>query len=463
MLAHLVAPMLARRGIHYGWVMAAVTFLVMLSTSAALGVPGVMLLPLRTEFGWPVAAISGALALRLLLFGGMGPFAATILLRYGYRATVVTAIVLICAGLGLATQISETWMLWVTWGLVLGLGSGLTAMVLGATVSNRWFVERRGLVMGLLGASSATGQLAIMPLAAYLAEHIGWRLAAMPAIAALSVAGTLALLFGRNDPAELGLVPYGATGAPVLAAKPAGNPVAATFRALPRGGAECRCSGSWPASFFICGLSTNGLIQTHFIPLCHDFGLGEVQAASVLAMMGAFDFVGTVASGWLSDRYDNRWLLFWYYGLRGLSLMALPFTDFSLYGLSLFAVFYGLDWIATVPPTVKLSTKAFGRDQGPMMFGWVFAAHQLGAATAALAAGVSRDVLLSYLPAFYAAGCDVPGGGDRGAVRAGAAAGGGVGGRGLASAEKRSSPARQRRRGGPRTRRRRRVASSWMR
>ena len=403
MLAHLVAPLLARRGIHYGWVMAAVTFLVMLSTSAALGVPGVMLLPLRTEFGWPVTAISGALALRLLLFGGMGPFAASILLRYGYRATVVTAIVLISAGLGLATQIRETWMLWATWGLVLGIGSGLTAMVLGATVSNRWFTERRGLVMGLLGASSATGQLAIMPLAAYLAEHIGWRLAAMPAIAACLVAGVLALLLGRNDPAELGLTPYGATGLPVLAAKPAGNPVAATFAAL-RGASRVPIFWILAGSFFICGLSTNGLIQTHFIPLCHDFGLGEVQAASVLAMMGAFDFVGTVASGWLSDRYDNRWLLFWYYGLRGLSLMALPFTDFSLYGLSLFAVFYGLDWIATVPPTVKLSTKAFGRDQGPLIFGWVFASHQLGAATAALAAGVSRDVLSSYLPAFYAAG-----------------------------------------------------------
>ena len=403
MLAHVIAPMLARRGIHYGWVMAAVTFLVMLSTSAALGVPGVMLLPLHSEFGWPVAAISGALALRLMLFGIMGPFSATILLRYGYRATVATAIVLISAGLALATQISSTWMLWLTWGLVLGIGSGLTAMVLGATVSNRWFAERRGLVMGLLGASSATGQLAIMPLAAYLAEHIGWRLAALPAIAACLVAGVLALLFGRNDPAELGLVPYGATGVPVAAKKPIGNPIAATFGVLRQ---ASRVPIFWilAGSFFICGLSTNGLIQTHFIPLCHDFGLGEVQAASVLAMMGAFDFIGTVASGWLSDRYDNRWLLFWYYGLRGLSLIALPFTDFTLYGLSLFAVFYGLDWIATVPPTVKLSTKAFGRDQGPLIFGWVFAAHQLGAATAALGAGISRDVLSSYLPAFYAAG-----------------------------------------------------------
>ena len=402
MLAPALASLLARRGVHYGWVMAALTFIVMLSTSAALGVPGVMLLPLRTEFGWPVASIAGALALRLLLFGGMAPFAAAILLRYGYRATVVTAVVLISCGLTTATVVTQTWMLWATWGLVLGVGSGLTAMVLGALVSNRWFTERRGLVMGLLGASSATGQLAILPLAAWLTEHIGWRLAVLPAVCACLLAGLLALLLGCNDPAQLGLAPYGQRGAPTPA-KPAQNPVAASFGAL-RTASRVRLFWILAGTFFVCGLSTNGLVQTHFIPLCHDFGLGEVQAASVLAMMGAFDFVGTIASGWLSDRYENRWLLFWYYGLRGLSLIMLPFTDFSFYGLSLFAVFYGLDWIATVPPTVKLATKAFGRDTGPLVFGWVFAMHQLGAATAALLAGLSRDALASYLPAFYGAG-----------------------------------------------------------
>jgi sugar phosphate permease len=403
MLAPALAALLARRGIHYGWVMAAVTFFVMLSASAALGVPGVMLLPLRDEFGWPVASIAGALALRLLLYGGMAPFAAAILLRYGYQATVVTAVILISCGLALATQVTTPWMLWASWGVVLGLGSGLTAMVLGAAVSNRWFTERRGLVMGLLGASSATGQLAVLPAAAYIAEHIGWRLAAVPAVAACLLAGVLALVFGRNDPAELGLAPYGQPNASVAPAAPARNPVGVAFAAL-RGAAGVPMFWILAGTFFVCGLSTNGLVQTHFIPLCHDFGLGEVQAASVLAMMGAFDFVGTVASGWLSDRYDNRWLLFWYYGLRGLSLMLLPFSDFSLYGLSLFAVFYGLDWIATVPPTVKLATKAFGRDQGPLVFGWIFTAHQFGGATAALLGGFSRDMLSSYLPAFYAAG-----------------------------------------------------------
>jgi len=403
MLARTLAATLARRGIHYGWVMVAVTFLVMLSTSASFGVPGVMLLPVRTEFGWAVASISGALALRLLLYGLMAPFAAALLARYGYRAMVATALSLIAAGLLLATTVTEPWMLWLTWGLILGLGSGMTAMVLGASVANRWFTERRGLVIGLLTASSATGQLAILPLAAWLAESWGWRLAVVPAVVACLLAGLLFLLFARDDPAELGLAPYGDAAVPAPAPKPRQDAVRAAFSTLAN---VSHSPVFWILffSFFVCGLSTNGLVQTHFIPLCHDFGMGEVEAASVLAMMGAFDFVGTVLSGWLSDRYDNRWLLFWYYGLRGLSLIALPFSTFSIYGLSLFAVFYGLDWIATVPPTVKLAGKTFGREQAAMVFGWVFTGHQLGAATAALLAGLSRDVLASYLPAFYGAG-----------------------------------------------------------
>jgi MFS family permease len=402
MLARPLAAALARRGIHYGWVMVGTTFLVRVSTAAALGVPGVMLLPLRDEFGWSIGSISGALALRLLLFGLMAPFAAALLARYGYRRMVATALSLIIAGLLLATVIDAPWMLWASWGLVLGVGSGLTALVLGASVASRWFTRHRGLVVGLLTASSATGQLAVLPLAAWLAETFGWRLAVVPAVVACAVAGVLFLLLARNDPAELGLAPLGETGL-----RPAQPPAGAALRTAFTTLATASRSGVfWIlfGSFFVCGFSTGGLIQTHFIPLCHDYGLGEVEAASVLAMMGAFDFVGTIASGWLSDRYDNRWLLFWYYGLRGLSLMALPFMTFTLYGLSLFAVFYGLDWIATVPPTVKLAGTTFGRERAPLVFGWVFAGHQIGASVAALAAGVSRDVLASYLPAFFAAG-----------------------------------------------------------
>jgi MFS family permease len=405
MLSYYLAPALARRGIHYGWVLVAVTFLTMVATAAAMGVLGVLLLPVRSEFGWETGSISGALALRLVLFGLMGPFAAALIQRYGLRGTVAAAMVLIIGGLGLSTTMTQSWQLWATWGLLTGIGTGMTALVLGATVANRWFVRHRGLVVGLLTASSATGQLAFLPLAAWIAETYGWRMAVAPALGASAVAGVLMLLLGRDYPQDLGLAAYGEdpSTAAKTAPKPTGNPARNAIAAL------VAASGSrvfWILffTFFVCGLSTNGLIQTHFISLCADFGMQNVEAASVLAMMGAFDFIGTVLSGYLSDKYDNRYLLCWYYGLRGLSLIFLPFSPFSFFGLSIFAVFYGLDWIATVPPTVKLAGKEFGREQAPLVFGWVFAGHQLGAAVAAFGAGVTRDALLSYLPAFYAAG-----------------------------------------------------------
>ena len=405
MLAHALAPALARRGIHYGWVMVAVTFLVMVSTAAALGVLGAFLLPLQREFGWETGAISGALGLRLMLFGLLAPFAAALIARHGIRAMVGVALVLIVGGLLSSLAMTSLWQLWLFWGAITGIGTGLTAMVLGATVANRWFSSRRGLVLGLLTASTATGQLAFLPFAAWMAEHAGWRVALLPPLGLCVLAGLLMWLFGRERPDQLGLQPYGLEGPPV-AAPPAAPATGAIATALSIGAEAARTPVFWIlfATFFICGLSTNGLIQTHFIPLCGDYGMGSVEAASVLAMMGVFDVVGTVLSGWLSDRYDNRALLCWYYGLRGLSLLFLPSSTFSIWGLSLFAVFYGLDWIATVPPTVKLAGQAFGRDKAPVVFGWVFTGHQIGAATAAFGAGLTRDALLTYLPAFYAAG-----------------------------------------------------------
>ncbi len=405
MLSHLIAPALARRGIHYGWAMVAVTFLAMLSTAAAMGMPGVLMTPLRTEFGWQISAISGPLALRLALYGLMGPFAAALLARYGMRRVVGVAMALIVGGILLATRMTALWELWATWGLLVGLGTGLTAMVLGATVANRWFTERRGLVIGLLTASAATGSLIFLPAAAWLAGHFGWRVALLPAAAACALAGVLVLLVARDDPAELGLAPYGerAPASPRPRAGPIGNPARLAVAVL---GEAAGTRAFWLLffTFFVCGLSTNGLIGTHFIPLCQDFGLSAVTAAGVLATMGAFDFVGTIGSGWLTDRFDSRRLLFVYYGLRGVSLMALPLTHFSFYGLSLFAMFYGLDWIATVPPTVRLAAAHFGRERASVVFGWVFCGHQLGAAVAAYGGGWSRDALASYLPAFFVAG-----------------------------------------------------------
>jgi sugar phosphate permease len=404
MLSNVLAPALACRGIHYGWVVVAVSFLTMLATAAAMGMPGVLLLPLKNEFGWDLGAISGAMALRLLLFGLVAPFAAALMLRYGIRVVVGTALGVIVVSLGLATQMTALWELWVSWGLMIGLATGMTATVLGATVANRWFVKRRGLVVGVLSASSATGQLLFLPVAAWLSEHMGWRLAMVPAGALCLVCFVLVILFMRDHPGDLALPSYGESAVvPPPSRQAGGNAITLSFAALANASSN---RGFWIlfGTFFVCGLSTNGLVQNHFIPLCHDFGMDAVAAAGVLAMMGACDFVGTIGSGWLSDRFDNRWLLFWYYGLRGLSLLALPYTDFSFYGLSLFAVFYGLDWIATVPPTVKLTAQTFGRIQAPLVFGWIFTAHQVGAATAAFGAGVSRDVLASYLPAFATAG-----------------------------------------------------------
>jgi len=412
MLAQALADTLKRRGIHYAWFVAFICFLTMLTSSAALGLPGVLLRPLGKEYGWDVEQISSALALRFALYGLMGPFAALFIDRYGLRKVISTALVLVCAGMLLALPMTSLWQLVVLWGLVLGLGSGLTALVLGAIVASRWFEARRGLVIGMLTASTATGQLVFLPGAAWLVEHYGWRASIAPVCLFAALVITLALLFMRDRPEDLGLIAYGADPGSVAAAPAAAPadsaarrhaPLTAPLQAL----RELRGNRTfWIlfATFFICGLSTNGLIQTHFITLCGDFGLSPVPAASVLAMMGAFDLCGTIFSGWLSDRYDSRKLLFWYYGLRGLSLFWLPHSQFTFYGLSIFALFYGLDWVATVPPTVRLAGAAFGKERAGMAFGWIFAGHQLGAATAAYGAGATRSLLLSYVPALYAAG-----------------------------------------------------------
>lgn len=405
MFAQPVSAWLHRKGFHFSWIVVAVTFLTMLTSAAALGLPGVLLQPLSKEFGWNTDQISSALAIRFILFGLIGPFAAIFMERFGLRNVICLALTLVAACMALSTQMTQLWHLFLLWGLVLGVGTGMTALVLGAVVANRWFETRRGLVIGILTASSATGQLIFLPVAAWLIEHHGWRMAVIPVFISCAVVAVLAFLFIRNRPHELGLIAYGADPNSVLPVVPSATHVTMwePLRVL------ASVSGNrtfWvlAGTFFICGLSTSGLIQTHFISLCGDNGLAAVPAAGVLAMMGAFDFVGTILSGWLSDRYDNRKLLFWYYGLRGLSLFWLPHSAFTLYGLSLFALFYGLDWIATVPPTVKLAGAAFGRERAGMIFGWIFAAHQLGSAVAAYGAGLTRTLLLTYTPALYAAG-----------------------------------------------------------
>lgn len=404
MFAQQVSIWLQRRGIHYSWVVAAVTFLTMFIMAAALGLPGVLLRPLSTEFGWSNEQISSALALRFALYGLMGPFAAVLMERWGLRAVMCAGLALVGGGMALATQATQLWQLFVLWGLMLGLGTGMTALVLGAVVANRWFTARRGLVIGLLTASSATGQLAFLPVAAWIVEHAGWRYSVVPIFIGCALVALLALCLVRDQPAEVGLGPFGEAFVPASARAVASRMTFRTSFVALREASGNRTFWILFGTFFICGFSTNGLIQTHFVSLCHDYGLSAVPAASVLAMMGAFDFCGTILSGWLSDRYDNRKLLFWYYGLRGLSLIWLPHSTFTFYGLSIFAMFYGLDWVATVPPTVRLTGATFPRERVGLVFGWIFAAHQIGAATAAYGAGMTRTLLMTYTPALYAAG-----------------------------------------------------------
>jgi MFS family permease len=404
-MSSLIAASLRRRDVHYGWVVVGVTFFTMLVTAGALGTPGVLLVPLQREFGWETADISSAFALRLVLFGLLGPFAAAFMNRFGVRRMVTIALFIIVAGLAASLTMTHIWQLVLFWGVVMGVGTGLTAMVLAATVATRWFSHRRGLVLGMLAASSATGQLIFLPALAAITESYGWRTTIALVCAGLAAAAVAVFWLMRDRPADMGLPLYGDT---QLSPPPAAPGGLGTLLMLPLRvlNDAARTPVFWVlfATFFVCGASTNGLIQTHFVTLCGDFGIVPVGAASVLALMGAFDFVGTIGSGWLSDRYDNRWLLFWYYGLRGLSLLYLPFTGFTFYGLSLFAVFYGLDWIATVPPTVKLTAERFGPERANVVFGWIFAGHQLGAASAAYGAGLSRTVLASYLPAFFVSG-----------------------------------------------------------
>ncbi|HWA80787.1 MAG TPA: MFS transporter [Acetobacteraceae bacterium] len=389
--------------LHYGFVVAGVTFLVMVAGAGIRSVPSVLIVPLEAEFHWSPATISFAIALNLFLYGLAGPFGAALLERIGIRRGVAGSLALIALGVGLTPFMHAPWQLILLWGVVVGTGSGMVAMTLGAMIATRWFTARRGVIMGVLTASSATGQLIFLPPLASLAVHHGWRSTSVVSALAAAVLVPVVLLFLRDRPQQIGLAPFGESA--VLPSHPA--PANAAKRALGALATGLHSRDFWllGGSFFVCGASTNGLIGTHLIPACVDHGIPEVTAASLLAAIGVFDLFGTTGSGWLTDRVDSRALLAWYYGLRGLSLLFLPFAfRFSFWGLSVFAVFYGLDWVATVPPTVRLATNAFGRENAPIMFGWIAASHQLGAASVAFLAGLLRSDFGTYLQAFLLAG-----------------------------------------------------------
>jgi MFS family permease len=394
----------ARVPLHYGWIVAGTTFVTLLCTAAVRATPSILIVPLEEAFGWTRATISAAISINLLLYGLMGPFAAALMDRFGIRRVVVTSLTVICLGVALTTQMTHPWQLILSWGVLVGLGTGTTATVLGATVVNRWFHERRGVVMGVLTAATATGQLIFLPILAQLVQRRGWQ--AVPTTVAVVIACVipLVLLFVRDRPSDLGLRPYGAPEGSAEPSRSTRSPLVHAFAVL-RKGSRSRDFWLLFASFFVCGATTNGLVGTHLVPACMDHGIPEVRAAGLLAMMGVFDLVGTTASGWLSDRRDSRWLLFWYYGLRGLSLLFLPYAfQLSQGALAVFAIFYGLDWIATVPPTMKLTTDVFGRQDAPVAFGWIFAGHQIGASFGALGAGIIRTSTATYTLAWLGAG-----------------------------------------------------------
>jgi len=415
----MIAPAALTRGrVHYAWVVVGITFVILLVAAGIRAAPGVLIVPLEREFGWSRATVSLAVAINLVLYGLLGPFAATLMDRVGARRVTLGALALLATGVGLTTLMRAPWQLDLLWGLVVGVGSGSTASVLGAWISNRWFDQRRGLVMGMLTAATATGQLVFLPVLARLVVGSGWRTAALLIAGAAVLALPLVALLMRNDPREIGLRPFGAIEGVPEPPAPKAPAAGAALAGLARG-ARSRDFWLLAGTFYICGASTNGLIGTHFIPACMEFGIPEVTAAGLLASMGVFDLLGTTVSGWLSDRWNSRYLLCWYYGLRGLSLLFLPLafgaqlmflpygaSSFGpkFVGLAVFAVFYGLDWVATVPPTVRLTADLFGKQNAALMFGWIFAAHQLGAATAAYGAGAIHTWLGGYQVAFMSSG-----------------------------------------------------------
>lgn len=393
----------ARSRPHYAWIVFAVAFLTLLGAAGFRSTPGILIDPLHAEFGWSRGTVGSAVSINVLLFGLCGPFAAALQGRYGLRKVTVVALIVISIGALLTTQMTRPWHLYLLWGVVVGIGSGCMASVFASSVASRWFVGRRGLVTGALTAATASGQLVFLPLLTRLADNHGWRWVGVTiALCALSVTPLVAL-FLRNYPGDIGLLPYGADDdyvAPAPITRPVHSAVDA-FTSARRSGVFWILCGS----FLVCGLSTNGLVGTHFLSAAHDHHVASTTAAGYLALIGIFDVAGTIGSGWLTDRYDPAKLLMAYYFFRGASLMVLdPMLEARGAGLVTFMVFYGLDWVATVPPTVSLCVDKFGVRRGPLVYGWVFAGHQVGAAIAAWGAGELRDRTGSYRPAFVIAG-----------------------------------------------------------
>jgi len=399
------------RHIHRAWWVALVTFLVLLASAAFRSTFGVMLVPIEDELGWSRAATSLAVSVNLVFYGLTAPFAASLMERFGVRRIAVLALTFIALGTGLTTVMTAQWQLVILWGVFVGLGVGSTALVFGALMANRWFVAHRGLVLGIFGAAFSMGQLVFLPAIAHLVDDRGWRSASLVIAGMCLLLIPLAIAVLRDRPSDVGLRPYGATGEPTaeeLAGRTTGSgwtAAAAAIRVLMH---ASRTLPFWllAGTFFVCGWTTNGIISTHFVPAMHDHGMGATTAASLLAIVGLCDIIGTIGSGWLTDRIDPRILLAVYYVLRGIALLLTPLVlgpDIEP-PLVLVLILFGLDWVATVPPTAVLCRRIYGTVSGTVVFGWVFAAHMIGAAVAATASGWIRSAQGNYSSAWWLAG-----------------------------------------------------------
>jgi MFS family permease len=385
-----------RRDLFYGWVVVGITVATLLISAGIRAAPGVLIVPLEADTGWSRGTLSFAVSIGLLLFGLAGPLAGWLVDKYGPRRVMLAGLALMVVSMAISAVVRESWQLVLIWGGLSGLATGLAGAVLGTAVASRWFVARRGLVVGMFGAATSAGQLIFLPAIAGLALAVGWRGATFALAVFAIVLIPAVFLLMRDSPADVGRYPYGLTSAPP--APPAPPPGGIMAVAL-------RTPAFWLLSgtFFICGATSNGLVGTHFVPHAIENGIAQGAAVGALALMGMMNFVGTLGSGWLTDRYDPRVLLACYYGFRGLSLLFLPVLT-TPYGLIFFAILFGLDYIATVPPTAALVADTFGRQNAGTVFGWVFCMHQIGAALAAWLGGVSREWLGDYSAAFIAAG-----------------------------------------------------------
>jgi MFS family permease len=393
---------MAKQKIHPGWIAVTVTFFTLMASAGYRSAPSVLIVPLEEAFGWSRSQISLAVSINVLLFGLVAPFAAALMERFTVRKVVMSALLLVSVSATSTIFMNQPWHLWALWGVGVGVGAGSMALVFAATIANRWFIARKGIVVGALTAATASGQLIFLPMLSHFAVTYGWKSVSLTVGGAAALIIPFIFFFLKEKPELIGVTPYGA---PENWQPPAPNEYSAGRIAIDTLKVSSRSKNFWIlwGTFFVCGLSTNGLIGTHFIPAAHDHGMAETVAASLLALVGVFDVIGTIFSGWLTDRMDPRRLLFFYYGLRGLSLFLLPSILFSTMHPStlVFVIFYGLDWVATVPPTLMLCRIVMGTQRSAVVYGWVFVGHQVGASVAAIGAAVLRVKLGDYALAFY--------------------------------------------------------------